>query len=334
MHPMKRALGLVASVVAQVVSVHVGAACAPASEADVPPPAPTSHAAHCTLPKPDARDVEGPQPALRILVDDGEASTPDDDVIDVAVPSPVQAWLEAQGAAAAHAAWHGVRRWDQACAKDDACVDNAPLLERGLSRAPIQEGAPGDGVAFLAMHRHMLQSARAAFPRHASLFAGFTHVPRVADDVENPLPGWPVTWSERQARALDILEHIEDHADLFPTDDALGLFISVPFRWTAEDPKVAADDASSGIHFGLHRQWAVDRSPVKMTQLGPSVGNAIFWQVHGFLDRAWGRYRAARELMEKAPRDDATADGLRPSDDELSDLIDAQCAEMHRLGGA
>ena len=37
-------------------------------------------------------------------------------------------------------------------------------------RADAQEGAPGDGLAFLTMHRVMLGTLRATFPEHAHLF--------------------------------------------------------------------------------------------------------------------------------------------------------------------
>jgi hypothetical protein len=237
------------------------------------------------------------------------------------MPAAVVDWLYDQGWQQQHDDWHNIRRWDQNCRQSNAAADGCRyaqnLLARGLWRAPIQEGASGDGYGFLAMHRHMIVGIKQAFPTHADLFAGFTKVPRVQEDPENPHPWAPIRWSSAQLRALDTLEHIEQHLDEFPTEDDLGLYIEDPFRWTPENPSVATADPASGIHFALHAQWSVSGSSATLGNGQALINNYVFWKLHGFIDDIWTRYRRAKGISEQEPHYVAE--------------LRAQCIEMHSL---
>ena len=140
----------------------------------------------------------------------------------------------------------------------------------------IPAGAPGAGLAFLAMHRHMLHMFRAAFPSHAELFRGFAHIPRAIDDPENPMPWRAPTWTDSNLAGFDILENIEQHLDLFPSDDDLGLFIETNVRWTLEDPSIREDILGAAVHGALHREWTVFGSPGNLGRTDTSLRNDTF----------------------------------------------------------
>ncbi|MBC8066805.1 MAG: hypothetical protein IAG13_00605, partial [Deltaproteobacteria bacterium] len=203
---------------------------------------------------------------------------------------------------------------------DDDCASAKALRDEGLWRAPLQENAPGDGYAFLVMHRHMLEGARQAFPDHPELFAGWSEVPRSQEHPENPTPWRRVSWSSAQLEAMDRLEHIEDHLDEFPDEDALASYIQAPFVWTETTPTAFHEDGSAGLHFMLHAQWGVIGSPVALGNGPGVVENRVFWQLHAWIDDVWERYRVAK--------------GIRDDDEAYVAELRAQCWEMHLLGEA
>ncbi len=243
---------------------------------------------------------------------------------DTALPDPILDWLDAQNWTWEHEDWHNVRRWDMFCRKSNSsaneCATVQALTARGLWRAPIVEASPGDGYAFIAMHRHMLRSIREAFPSAKKVLAGFEHVPRSQKDTTNPQAWRNVRWSAAQLEALDKLEHIEDHLADFPTEDELGLYIQDGFRWTAENPTRQGSDASAGIHTGLHSQWSIGSSPVDIGGTRIQIYNSIFWKLHGWIDDVWQRYRIVKGIGEDDPA-------------YVKELFN-QCEEMHKLGYA
>lgn len=292
--------------------------------------------AHCDqlLAYPVAAQNADPGQIEVIVVNANDPDDPDDDTRDLRMPPGVVEWLTEQGWAQQHDDWHRIRRWDQGCGRsnatiegpdglldtEDDCASAKQLDGLGLWRAPKQENAPGDGFAFLVMHRHMLQGIRQAFPDHLELFDGWTTVPRSQDDPENPMPWRPVNWSASQLEAIDKLEHIEDHLDEFPSEDDLARYMQAPFVWTESNPSQFQADSSAGIHFMMHAQWSVPGSPVNLGVGQPLVENVVFWQLHAWLDEVWERYRVAK--------------GIAPDDPALIAELEAQCWEMHELGEA
>lgn len=269
---------------------------------------------HCT---------EGHRPDPRDATMKGEPNVLDlgDGRRDVLLPAEVIAWMEEQGWQQQHNDWPNVRRVDIACrragATDESCAAAQALAARGLSRAPMQEGQLGDGYAFLVMHRHMLRTLREVFPRHHALFDGFRHVPLSTDDPENPMPWREVRWTPDQLRAIDRLEHIEEHMDEFATEDDLAAYIQHPYHWTPNNPMVVNADASSGFHTALHGQWSVAGSPALLGTNTRNIDNFVFWKLHGWIDDIWERYRKAAGIGESEPTYKA-------------ELL-AQCKEMHDL---
>jgi hypothetical protein len=267
--------------------------------------------AHCVLGHshgPDSRDGTFADAPVEVMVGNSK---------DTQVPMAISDWMFARGWHQEHDDWHNIRRWDQNCRKSNApeagCAYAERLTAKGLWRAPIQEGAPGDGYDFLAMHRHMIQMVREAFPSAKALLSGFKRVPRSKEDAENPQPWTNVRWSTGQLEAINKLENIESHLAEFPTEDELALYMEAPFRWTPERPSEPRGDAS-GIHFALHAQWTIAGSPVALANGAVTIDNATFWKLHGWLDDVWERYRTAR--------------GIGSDDAKYVKALEDQCREM------
>jgi len=240
---------------------------------------------------------------------------------DLLVPQIVLDWMAEREFESAHDAWHLVRKWDQSCLKSNAtassCRAAQRLLDQGLERAPIQQGAPGDGLAFMVMHRHMIHMLKESFPKHTALFDGFKKVPRTKDDPENPTPWRNISWTSDNIKGFDILENIEKNLDMFPTEDALGNYIENTYVWTPERPMSPTNKAGSGLHGALHSQWSVSGSPGNLIDQAIDVRNYSFWKLHGWIDDVWQRYRVAKGLKDDDPK-------------YLQDLHD-QCMEMYYL---
>jgi hypothetical protein len=268
---------------------------------------------HClALPAPDPRDELLTGQPREITVGASR---------DLLVPELVEKWMDENEFAQAHDGWHLVRKWDQGCRRSNApaqgCASAQRLLNQGLTRAPIQQGAPGDGLAFMAMHRHMIQVLKATFPKHSALFAGFKKVPRSKADAENPTPWRNVSWSADNIKGFDTLENIEQNLSMFDSEDALGNYIENTYRWTAQSPTSPANLAGDGLHGVLHSQWSVNGSPANLIDQAVDVKNHSFWKLHGWIDDVWERYRKAK--------------GLKDDDAAYRKILLEQCMEMHAL---
>jgi hypothetical protein len=262
--------------------------------------------------EPDPRDATLTSEPMMVTAGSGQ---------DLLLPQIVLDWMDEHEFAEAHDGWHLVRKWDQTCRRSNAtassCTAARRFADQGLPRAPIQQGAPGDGVAFMMMHRHMIDMLKTAFPRNASLFAGFTKVPRTRSDPENPHPWANISWTSSNEVGFDILENIEQNLDRFPTEDDLGLYIENTYRWTEQSPMEPTGERGSGLHGALHAQWAVSGSPANLIDQAVDVKNYTFWKLHGWIDDVWERYRVAK--------------GMTKEDPEYKQLLHEQCMEMYML---
>jgi hypothetical protein len=187
------------------------------------------------------------------------------------------------------------------------------LAERGLSCAAIQEGETGDGLAFLAMHRHMLLGLQQAFPQSFQSIRAFTHVPLSKEDSENPFPWKEVEWTADQLAALELLEQIEDNLDLFETEDDFAGWVQFGTQYGAGRDGVP----NAAVHGDLHAQFTVPKSPYSLLDNEINTVLLPFWRLHGWIDAMWTRYRAAN--------------GLSDDDPTYRAVLVAQCEEMHLL---
>jgi hypothetical protein len=240
---------------------------------------------------------------------------------DLLVPQIVLDWMDEHEFAQAHDGWHLVRKWDQSCRKSNAtaasCSAAQTLVNQGLWRADVQQGAPGDGYAFMVMHRHMIRMLKMSFPKHEALFSGFEHVPRTTSDAQNPTSWKAISWTADNIKGFDTLENIEQHLDQFPTEDDLGQYIENTYKWTAAQPTAPVNAPGSGLHGALHSQWAVNGSPANLILQSVDVRNYTFWKLHGWIDNVWERYRKAK--------------GMKEDDASYQKALMDQCMEMYTL---
>jgi hypothetical protein len=230
---------------------------------------------------PEGAIVRGAPPARAAAI--GAAATSRAAVDPLLMPQEIVDFEKSHMWGMHHLEWHMERRW----ASFTADPQNAAYAKKmGWKPAPRQEGDPGNGMDFLAMHRAMIQTLEKKFPQDASLFAGWTSPPTDPKDPQNPVPsGLPM--DPKALQAIDTLTHLKDHLAAFPNDDALGRFIETSFG-AAFDPSLGMQ----GIHNYLHNRFDDPKSPIDMGDPTVNIENKMFWRLHGWIDGIWTQYRA------------------------------------------
>jgi hypothetical protein len=200
-----------------------------------------------------------------------------------------------------HQLWHYERAWDL-----QPKVRKYVIKHHG-ARADRQEGEPGNGLDFLAMHRNMIRTMREYFPRFDGIWHGWKDVPTDPDDPTDPTDVMPSNGSVRdfdpdKFKALDRLKH---RLDDFNNDDELGLFIETSSRPTPGHPKHTSSDPSTGIHNYLHDRFALSKLKscdpdfgVSMSDFFGNIKNQRFWRLHGWIDHVWTEFRDLKGLNE------------------------------------
>ena len=196
------------------------------AETDTHSTAAAGTSSHHTCSQPyskDPRDDTMTGELVRVVTNDNKTpNDPSDDQYEVLLPQEMIDWLNEQNWLQEHGDWHNVRRCAQSCQRSQVaglCQSMEALNARGLACAPIQEGEPGDGYDFLAMHRHMIRGFQQAFPKHVEQIRGFYRIPKSKDDPENPIPWVNVRWSDAQLETIDWMENIAQHSDAFTGED-------------------------------------------------------------------------------------------------------------------
>ncbi len=108
---------------------------------------------------------------------DGPVDFTKSNQVDTTIQPEVLDWFKARVWEQAHFQWHNIRRCTSGAATDDKqgggvnpCKTNPELIP-----ANQENKGPGDGLEFLAMHRHMIQSLKQLWPKHAEQFEGWDH---------------------------------------------------------------------------------------------------------------------------------------------------------------
>lgn len=201
-----------------------------------------------------------------------------------------------------HLQWHMERRWS-AVTGDHDTLNYAQ--SHGWKKADHQEGDKGNGREFLIMHRAMLEILREQFPKQKDLFDGFAKVPTNPKDATTPCPDPNKKFDTKMADSLAKLEAIADHAGDFADDDAFGLYLETSIKQTK---------AGAGLHNYLHVRFSKEGSPIDVGDPTLNLKNKVFWRIHGWIDRKWSEFRAAK--------------GLPAEDAAMREEIDAQKAHM------
>jgi hypothetical protein len=227
---------------------------------------------------------------------------------DPIMPSSVRDWLDSQVWGLHHLQWHNERRWN--ILPDDA---RNWAINHGWTKAERQEGTPGNGLEFLAMHRVMLGRMRSEFPALSNLFQGWPTPPQNPHDPANPLPGHRS--DPFSANMTAAIEKIETLSGTFADDDDFGLYIETRLRPTDANPRRESTDRSTGLHNYLHQRFSDPTSPVDMGQPNLNLYNQIFWRLHGWIDNQWTAFRTAKGLQAT---DEAYITALKEAEDHMS----------------
>jgi hypothetical protein len=211
------------------------------------------------------------------------------------MPASIVDWQDRQGWGEHHLKWHTERRWDLLDPSNVAWAE-----KKGWTRAELQEGAKGNGLEFLAMHRAMLHILSANFPKSRKLWAGWAEVPTDPRDKTSPMPnGQDAEFAEPMLQALERLG--DERIGEFESDDDLGLFIETRLRPTSSNPSRRSSDTSAGIHNYLHNRFMDPDSTIDVGDPSVNLKNRMFWRLHGWLDARWTAFRTAKGLSDDDP---------------------------------
>jgi hypothetical protein len=214
---------------------------------------------------------------------------------DQPLPAQITQWIQQQNWGMHHLEWHVTRLWD---AVPDAA---AFAQQQGWSRANIQEGAAGNGLEFLAMHRVMIRTLVAEFPRHSGLFRGWLTPPTQENDPNDPIPGNSPAGGPFPSEMLAAIAKVQGPAQSFADDDDFGRYVETSRRPTANQPGNHSSDRSTGVHNYLHERFTDTTSPIDMGNPQVNLLNQRFWRLHGWIDSQWSRVRQAKGLSEDQP---------------------------------
>ena len=231
--------------------------------------------------------------------------------VDLLLPKSVIDWMDQRLFREGHDGWHIVRKCFGGGFNFPG-LSNNDLCSRTELKPKEQEcEGPSDGIQFLLVHRHMLQTLRQAFPHHLDMFTSFPKFPFNAQDVPMEWRDrWGSGWSQQIIQTATTLEDIEHHLDMFPSEGDLGTFIQCG--------GMGATSPMSSVHGALHFKWIVNGSPVLLGNQSTNTANYMFWKLHGWIDDVWERYRVAK--------------GMKADDPELVQALTDQCMEMHEEG--
>lgn len=207
-------------------------------------------------------------------------------------------WMEDNKWRGAHVIWHAVR----GCMDGSAAGLLGPLGYPNICKdypvlVPADQNCKtgGDGYQFLLFHRHMLQTLKQLWPKHAADFEGFPKFPTTQAELPVVWKDEMLKWNAQVLEAADIGDNIEKHLDRFPDEGALGYWLQC--QSGLAKPAFAPNLPYVGLHFDLHNQWArVPGTTHGLNNGQVNVTNYMFWKLHGWIDNVWEKYRVAKGL--------------------------------------
>jgi hypothetical protein len=249
-------------------------------------------------------------------------------VLAASVPPSMTEFIRSEGWNCMHRGWHAVRVWnfilvpaEKKFVVDHGWLKYEPGTETFVDPKVASEGAPGNGLEFLAMHRVMLSMLRAQFPQYKSVLAGWTTVPQV-DSSDDKLPPKSRVFDSFYATALSRLTG-DSTLKGFQTDDEFGVYIQTKhYPGRGRDIYSLNPDRTAGIHNYMHNRFnfgdvADPAYAVRMSNFARNIENKNFWKLHGWIDGRWTAFRRAMGFV------DAT-------DAKYQAAMNAACLHMNR----
>ncbi len=222
-------------------------------------------------------------------------------VVNPTMPATVVKYMNDNMMGNHHLGWHMSRQWSRLSPSDQAWMKS-----QGWSMAASQEGMPGNGLEFLAMHRAVLNllTTLPELKTSRALFAGWKRVPDPADRTipktgTNSLAGNPLSPNanydipEPLRSTIAMCQDKPDELKRFATDDDFGRFIETSAQQFGV-PGV-------GLHNYLHNRYSQPGSTVDLGDPQKNFKNKIFWRLHGFIDRCWTSYRTVTGKLDDDP---------------------------------
>jgi len=234
----------------------------------------------------------------------------------LAMPKPVLDFLKTNSWGQHHLEWHTVRQWDLLGKNDQAYAKR-----QGWARADVQEGAKGNGLEFLAMHRVMIRTLTGKYSANADLFHGWDKPPTDCNDKNDPC----TEHADFDADRLKAIDKLQNHLADFKDDDELGLYLETSSRPTSKDPNARATDKSAGLHNYMHNRFADEHSKIDIGDPSVNLQNKRFWRLHGWIEERWTEFRKLKGLDENDP---AYAAAIQKAEDMLATKL------AGALGGA
>ena len=205
------------------------------------------------------------------------------------VPKNVHNYLEKYQWGDYHIMFHMTRRWYVI-----GTAGRSWLKRVGQAAADVQEGDPGNGLEFLAMHRAMIQHLRTRWGSEPvknnedgrKTFGAVLDGWKTDDDVIAHLEkvGGDVEGFKAMAAKIN------DFAS-FASEDEFGLFLETSFRLvsaTARTHKYRNDTTvGAGTHNWLHGQFTDPASPIDVGNPQTNLSNMRFWGIHGWIEAKW-----------------------------------------------
>ncbi len=214
------------------------------------------------------------------------------------IPKSVHEYLEKYQWGDYHIVFHMSRKWyllgDQG---------RGWLKRVGESAADLQEGDPGNGLEFLAMHRAMISHLTDRWGNEA-----VSNDPDGRTKFKDVLKGWTtdaevvaaLTKAGGDVNAFKAgLAKINDFRS-FTSEDEFGNFLQTTLRLSGEvDPEDSAirsysRDATKGAgnHNWLHGQFMDGASPIDVGNPQTNLSNIMFWRIHGWIEAKWKQFEA------------------------------------------
>jgi hypothetical protein len=226
---------------------------------------------------------------------------------DATIQTEAIAWMEQHYWQEAHFQWHNARRCPKQPTSDPNDIEICSYPEFVKPDNECENDA--NGVEFLAMHRHMIQSLKQLFPNHTEQFDGWDSFPD-EEDYPELLQEYFQDWSNGVRTAADIADNIEDNVAMFEDEGAFGKWIQCG--------GLLGGRRFTNLHGALHfNGYSPDNQAHSVANQRRNLDAYLFWKLHGWIDKVWERYRVAK--------------GLQPTDPEHIADVEEQCQEMHDL---